>query len=293
MNTPLAVPRSALGADLRGLSTELLTTVAGLLAAGGMIGLNVLTQRTLDLDLLGVTFEFIFPVGAFIGGLGAALGYYAAARATQTLPSRRMLFEMLAIAFSTWMFVHWVEYATLRMQNGTLVRDSIPFWDYLRIRTEHLHLVFDSTMRAPADSTSDLGLLGYVHELIQIAGFLLGGFIVWLALRAREACVPCSRYARTLRLLQRAPTAAFDAMLQRCGVALPAIGERVARAAGHRRLVGLNLSIATCPSCRRSWLRPDAVVFDRGTAIVRALDPYDVTPAQAAALLALAPGTRG
>ena len=293
MNTPLAVPiRQPMGADLRGLSTEALTTVAGLLAASAMIALNVGLQRALDLDLLGLTFAFVFPAGAFIGGLGAALGYYAAARATQTLPSRRMLFEMLAIAVSTWLILHWVEYATLRIPSGRLVRESVPFWDYLRIRTEHLQLSLQSGGGSTIGNTEDLGLLGYVHELIQLTGFLLGGFVVWLGLKSHEACVPCGRYARTLSLLQRAPTAAFDDVLQRCGVAIPALGEQVTRAAGNHRLVGLNLSMATCPSCRRSWVRPGAVVFDRGTAVVRRLEVHDVTPAQATALLTFAPTKR-
>ena len=290
MNTPLAVPvRQPLGAELRGLSTEVLTTIAGLGAASAMIALNLGLQRALDLDLLGLTYAFVFPVGAFIGGLGAALGYYAAAKVTQTLPSRRMLFEMLAIAVSTWLMLHWIEYATLRMPSGRLVRNAVAFWDYLRFRTEHLQLVMESGSAATTGETPELGLLGYVHELIQVVGFLFGGFVVWLALKRQEACVPCSRYAPTLKLLQRATTATFDAVLERCGIALPTFADRVARAAGNRPLVGLSLSMATCPKCRRSWVRPGAVVYDRGTAVVRPLDVHDVTPAQAAALLAIAP----
>ena len=112
MHTPLALPaQRSVGGGLRGLSAEVLTTLAGIAAAVGMVAINIVSQRALDLDLLGMTYAFIFPVGAILGGLGAAGGYYVAARITSTLPSRGMLFEMLAFGVSTWLLMHWVGFA--------------------------------------------------------------------------------------------------------------------------------------------------------------------------------------
>ena len=93
MHTPLAVAaRPSFGAEIRGVSAEVLTTLAGIAAAVGVVAFNVGIERALDLDLLGLTFAFVIPAGAFFGGLGAASGYYVAARTTQTLPNRRILF---------------------------------------------------------------------------------------------------------------------------------------------------------------------------------------------------------
>lgn len=290
MNTPLALPaQRGVRSDLRGLSTEFVTTLAGAAAAALMVVINVLLERTLDFDFLGLTFAFIIPAGALFGGLGAAMGYYVAARITHTLPSRRMLFEMFTIALSTWLLMHWVEYATMRFSNGMLIRDSVAFWDYLQLSTEHLKLTIENQSGTNRTTTSELGLLGYAHELLQIAGFLCGGFIVWANLDSHEACVPCSRYAHSLVLLQRATSAVFDEVLRRAGVQLPVFAQRVTAAAGTKRLVGLNLSIASCPSCRRSWLRPGAVVMEGSQAVVRRVDAYDITAAQAAALRLAAP----
>jgi hypothetical protein len=200
-----------------------------------------------------------------------------------------MLLEMLAIGFSTWLLMHWVEYVSRRFSDGALVRDSVAFWDYLRIRTVHLQLTIENAGGASRSTTPQLGLFGYAHELIQISGFMIGGFIIWAALKTHEACTACSRYAPTLKLLQRSTTAVFDELLRRADVQLPAFGERVAKVLGNRRLIGLSMSIATCPSCHRSWLRPGAVVMDGNRALVRPLDPYAVTPAQAAALRLAAP----
>lgn len=289
MNTPLAFPaQSDIRSDLRGLSTEIITTLAGLAAAVSMVAINVFLQHSLDLDFLGLTYAFILPAGAIFGGLGAAAGYYVAARVTNTLPSRRMLFEMLAIGFSTWLLMHWVEYATLRFSNGQMVRDSYPFWDYLQLRTEHLRLTIENAGHR-GDSTPELGLLGYLHELIQIAGFLVGGFLIWAALRAHEACERCSRYARTVKLLQRATTAVFEEVLQRAGVQLPDFANRVREKTGKRRLVGMNLNLAICPCCHRQWLRPGVVLLEGNHPVVKRLNAYDLTAAQAAALQLASP----
>lgn len=290
MNTPLALPaQNSFRADLRGLSKEVVTTLAGIAAAVSMVAINIVAQRVLDLDFLGLTYAFILPAGAILGGLGAAGGYYVAARLTSTLPSRRMLFEMLAIGVSTWLLMHWVDYATMRFANGTLLRDAVPFTDYLRLRTEHLQLTIESAGGTHPTTTPELGLLGYGHELVQIAGFVAGGFIMWTALKRREACTACSRYAHTLSLLQRSPSATFDDVLRRANIQLDGLAQRIARVAGAKRLVGLNLSIATCPSCRRSWLRPGAVVMEGSHPVARPIDAYPLTAAQSAALRLAAP----
>ena len=288
MNTPLALPaQHSVRAELRGLSKEVVTTLAGIAAAVGVVAINIVSQRVLDLDYLRLTYAFILPVGAILGGLGAAAGYYVAARITSTLPSRRMLFEMLAIGVSTWLLMHWVDYATMRFANGTLVRDAVPFTEYLRLRTEHLQLTMSSGSNPT--TTPELGVLGYAHELVQIAGFLAGGFIMWAGLKRREACTPCSRYAHTLPLLQRVPSATFDEVLRRAGVQLDGLPTRIAHVAGAKRLVGLNLNIATCPSCHRSWLRPGAVVMQGSHAVALQIDAYPLTAAQSAALRLAAP----
>ena len=290
MNTPLALPaQSDFRSDMRGLSKEVVTTLAGIAAAVGMVAINIVSQRALDLDFLGLTYAFILPVGAILGGLGAAAGYYVAARITSTLPSRRMLFEMLAIGLSTWLLMHWVDYATMRFANGALVRDALPFTEYLRLRTEHLQLTIQSSGTHPT-TTPELGLLGYAHELVQVAGFLAGGFMMWTALKRQEACTACSRYAHSLSLLQRAPSATFDEVLRRANVELDGLAQRIAHVAGAKRLVGLNLSIATCPSCHRSWLRPGAVVMQGSHPVALRIEhAYPLSAAQSAALRLAAP----
>lgn len=281
---------SGFAADLRGLSAELLITIAGLATSAAIVALNFALRRGLDLDLLALTFLVVFPVGAFVGGIAAASGYYMAARATHMLPNRRMLFEMLAITLSTWFLSQWLSYALLRFPNGALVRDVVPFWDYFRVRTEHLQISFQSH-GSETGRSADLGGWGYVGELIQIAGYLLGGLLMWHGLTRLEACTPCGRYARTQPVLKRATSAAFEELLQRANLVLPQLAERVRTAVGAKRLVGLNLNLVQCPSCHRHWIRPEAVVMDGAHPTVSAIPSYDIDRHQALQLGRLAPGT--
>ena len=283
-------PGTGFVADLRGLSAELLITIAGLATSAAIVALNFALRRGLDADLLALTFLVVFPVGAFIGGIAAASGYYMAARATHMLPNRRMLFEMLAIALSTWFIGHWLSYALLRFPNGALVRDVVPFWDYFRVRTEHLQITFQSH-GSELGRSANLGSWGYVGELIQIAGYLLGGLVLWHGLTRLEACTPCGRYAKSQPVLKRATSAAFEELLQRANLVLPQLAERVRVAVGKKRLVGLNLNLVQCPSCHRHWIRPEAVVMNGSHPMTSAIPSYDIDRHQALQLGRFAPGT--
>jgi hypothetical protein len=114
--------------------------------------------------------------------------------------------------------------------------------------------------------------------------------MMWIFLKKQEACTPCSRYAHTAALLERVPSAAFDRLLERANVQLDGLAQRVAKTVGSKRLVGLNLNLASCPSCKRSWVRPAAVVMQGSRAVALRLDnAYPLTPAQTAALRLAAP----
>ena len=278
-----------LASDLRGLSAELLISLAGLVTSAAIVALNFLLRRSVEVDLLDLSVAVVLPAGAFIGGIAAASGYYLGARATHTLPSKRMLFEMLAITLSTWFLAEWLSYALLRFPNGVAVRDVVSFWEYFQVKTEHMQLSFESHGGSELARTRDLGLWGYGREAIQIGGYLCGGLVMWLGLRRLEACVPCGRYARTRKLLHRATSAVLEELLRRAEIVLPDLSERVRAAVGGRRLVGLNLSIAECPSCERRWVRPAAVVMSGSHPMINPLSPYDIEARQAVQLCDLAP----
>jgi ABC-type Fe3+-siderophore transport system permease subunit len=84
-----------------------------------------------DIDFLSISFWFVIPVGGLLGGMAAASGYYVAARATQTMPSRMLLLSMIAMGALTWVLSKWVPYTMLMTGDGTRAADHMPFWDYV------------------------------------------------------------------------------------------------------------------------------------------------------------------
>ena len=286
---PTRAPTGGFTADLRGLSAELLITLAGLATSAATVALNFVLRNTVDLDLLSLTYVAVLPAGAIVGGIAAASGYYLAARATHMLPNRRMLLEMLGIALSTWFLAQWLAYALLRFPNGAAVRDVVSFWDYFQVRAEHAELTFRRTRGAEIGRTGQLGLWGYARELVQVAGFLVGGLLMWSGLKRLEACVPCGRYARVRPLLTRVTSAVVDDIFRRTGIALPELPDRVKKVLGSGKAIGLNVKLAECPSCGRHWVRPEAVISGGGQAAASiAIPTIDLEPEQATLLQQLA-----
>jgi hypothetical protein len=286
---PTRAPTGGFTADLRGLSAELLITLAGLATSAATVALNFVLLNTVDFDVLSLTYIVVLPAGAIVGGIAAASGYYLAARATHTLPNRRMLFEMLAIALSTWFLAQWLAYALLRFPSGAAVRDVISFWEYFQLRAEHAQFAFRGSDGAEIGRTSQLGLWGYASELVQVGGFLLGGLVMWSGLKRLDACVPCARYARVRPLLTRVTSAVVDDIFRRTGIVLPELPQRVKNVIGSGKRIGFTIKLADCPSCGRHWVRPEAVIAGGATSAVSlAIPTIDLEPDQATLLQQLA-----
>jgi hypothetical protein len=238
--------------ETRKASAEVLTTVAGFATAAGASLLNEALDRIANVNLFDSTLFYILPVGALLGGLLAASGYFVASLLTETVPSRRTPVVLLLITLSTWAVSRWSAYAT------------------------------------PFGATSIYGGFVYVHELLQLVGFSIGGLVAWIALVAREICPRCSCYTEAEWLLREVVPAEFDVFLERAGVSIPAMANDIKHAAMKGQLLRLSLSLSHCPSCERDWICANPTVMDGLRPIVATVAPYDVTPTQAEELNRLA-----
>jgi len=267
MNNPPG-PVSAVRDDLRGLPAEALITVGGIVTTAAVVGVNLLGENYVGFNFLSLSFWFVIPAGAIIGGMGAASGYYATARITQTMPSRTLLINMIAVAVSAWFLSKWASYATLVLEDGTRVADLISFWQYFVISTESMQLSVGTRGRM-AGSTGELGMLGYAREALQLVGFMVGGFASYAYLTDVEACESCKRYAKTETILNCVSPERFDDALEEADISLPNLGAVARIALGNRPLQGLSLVLARCPRCNQEWLRPALVT--------RSGDSFDTT----------------
>jgi hypothetical protein len=97
-------------------------------------------------------------------------------------------------AIGTFFMVHYLAYITLEV-DGKRVSDYIPFTKYLDIMIRSVSYEFRVTRAAMrVGSTGELGEFGYVVAVLQIVGFAIGGFVLYMYLTSKPHCEKCSQY---------------------------------------------------------------------------------------------------
>lgn len=268
------------GVALGGVATTLAVVFANQWAA----------QR-FDFDLLSLSAYFVLPFGAILGGLAAAIGYFVAARATHAMPSRRLAWEMMAIGVSAWALHHWLAYNAYAFDDGTRARDVVDFWTFLQASIVHQSLVVEGA-GASGFHTGELGAWGYLREILQLLGFVLGGWAAFGMLRNSEACAPCRRYAKTTRVMREVTPQQFALGLASAGLDAVEVAPDPNATLKGRRLTGMDLLLARCPRCAGAWLRPGVRVPSGRTTASMPLARVPVSGEQADAVLAMAPTFR-
>lgn len=139
-------------------------------------------------------FWFVIPVGALLSGFAGASGYYAGSWFFGHRPTRLLLVNIVIVSLTAFFLIHYLSYITLQIE-GKQVSDYIPFTRYLDIVTRSTSMEIRVTRAArKVGSTGELGGLGYIIALLQIAGFAAGGFAVYAYLVSKPYCEKCSRY---------------------------------------------------------------------------------------------------
>lgn len=239
--------------------SDLVITAGGAVTSFGIIALNLVLAQKLDFDFLSLSFWFVVPAGALIGGMGAASGYYFAAKWTHTMPSRRLLLDMVVIGGTSWMSYQWLDYYTFKLPDGTPVRELASFWQYFTLKAEHMQLAM-SFRGTAAGTTGELGALGYVRNGLQFIGFLAGGLAAYRYLEDSETCERCRKYTKNTTLLNAVPAEQFDQTLAKCGFSLPGLVDKAQEVLGDRPLSGLDLVLSRCPECGTEWVCAAVVV---------------------------------
>jgi hypothetical protein len=177
------------------MSNKVRTDKQLIIAALG-IGLAALTGSILGLieartgfALYSFMLCYIVPVGAFIAGCVAASGYYFGAIFFDQKPAGGVAINMILASISAYFLVHYIPYYLMEV-DGVRIKDTISFWNYLDFDIRHTSLSF----KRGTISTGELGSFGYIYELIQLLGFLFGGFAVFRGLLEAPFCEKCSKY---------------------------------------------------------------------------------------------------
>jgi hypothetical protein len=209
-------------------------------------------------------FWFVIPVGALLSGFAGATGYYAGSWFFGHRPTRLLLVNIVIASVTTFFLIHYLSYITLEIE-GKRVRDYIPFTQYLDIAIRSTSMEF-RLRTAKVGSTGELGGLGYIPALLQIAGFAAGGFAVYTYLVSKPYCEKCSHYlsgkgkqvrytgdverlqATTAQIFQHIGSGAIAAAIEH----QKTFGNPVYQKNDHLRSV---FEVRHCKKCGQHWVR--------------------------------------
>lgn len=134
--------------------------------------------------IMGWYANYVIPAGALLVGACAASGFAAGAWLTGLKMSKRLTIAVCVLLATSYFVAQYEQY---RMYDF-----DIGFWQWFdwkaRMFTwEHR----DGTLGSP------LGEAGYLFRFLEVAGFVVGGVLVPLALRQKPYCESCRTYRRS------------------------------------------------------------------------------------------------
>jgi hypothetical protein len=97
------------------------------------------------------------------------------------------------------MFSGHYKYTSLEYE-GKFIHEVIPFGEYLRFILENT--TFTTYGRGGYHKFEKVGWFGYLLAAREFAGFLIGGFVAYAALRSKVICPSCNLYMRKLKEVQ-------------------------------------------------------------------------------------------
>jgi len=184
--------RQQAGTGGRRTIEDLLAGVCGFITCLATAVLLAWIERQFGFALYTWMFWLIVPVGAGFAGFAGASGYYFGSILFGHRPTKLLLLNIALASLATFFLIHYLEYSTLLI-DGKPVSDYVPFTRYLdfAIRSTSMQFRFRT---APMGTTGELGALGYGVAALQIAGFAVGGMLVWVYLSSLPFCEQCSKY---------------------------------------------------------------------------------------------------
>jgi hypothetical protein len=159
-----------------------------------LLGVYLLDRGSADFNIMGWYANYVLPVGAIIVGLAAGSGYGLASWFSGLKITRGLLWILVATQLIAYFAAQYIAFRGLHLAhraNGS----PVGFLEY-----------YDLVARAFAWQDHDgkpgqpLGAWGYFFRALEVAGFVLGGLIVPLALRKAPYCPACQLYMKTSQI---------------------------------------------------------------------------------------------
>lgn len=253
------------GEDLKDL-TIVLFGLGGLVAAAFLI--HVLVELV-NYPFHNQTFWFVLPIGAFLCGMVAGLGYWVGLRSMDRLPNKWTYFSAIVGGAGSYVLIYFLMWWFFEAK-GQKARDQISFLDFLQVVLEHQRVKFG---RGKGEGV-ELGKWGHARFAINIVGYVLGVLATISIGGGKTYCVKCKRYLKTVGSQVRSsddpePTGAalhgvvallVAGHLQEALDAHAASGEP-----GAKRFWASTIKVERCPGCEEHQAKLSAnVLGERG-----------------------------
>jgi hypothetical protein len=249
----------AIRSDISSVGQDLAVAAFG--AATSFVTAIILAAIEIEFDfsIYSWMFWFVIPAGAICSGFAAASGYYAGTRYFNHRPTKLLLLNMVVISITTFFLIHYIIYYFL-VVDGSRARELVDFTRYLNIVLSHTAVRF-RVMRGPVSGPVELGSWGYLHAVLQIVGFAIGGVAVYKYLNAQPYCERCwkylvakdtqTRYTNATQLSQITTLMAAGRLQD----AIAAHATRGSETAGKDPKLRSQVEIKRCKNCDQHWMK--------------------------------------
>jgi len=152
----------------------------------------------------------VIPAGAIISGGLAATGYYWGAKVFGRRPTCWLLLNMVAISVLTFFLFHFLTWLSVKGQAGPA---HASFFGHIATAYS------ESEMQIGHTKVGKMGGWAYLEIPLEIIGFAVGGFVVFIWLNLQPYCEACARsdyrspaiLGRAMRRMERPGDRASDA----------------------------------------------------------------------------------
>lgn len=176
------------------IGKHLAVSVCGATGLAFTVLIIVLVNHLTGFNLFALNLYAIVPVGGVIAGFAAASGYYFSSIGLNVRPNVAVLVQIILASAIAQILVYYAEFRWMRFEDGTAISTVMSFSGYLNAYLQAVHIYGGRHFR-------DLGRLagaGWWLAGIEYLGFLMGGLLVYLALKVQPVCKSCSCYLRHL-----------------------------------------------------------------------------------------------
>ncbi len=232
--------------SLSPFAAEVFLAIGGVVTSAVIAFVLFLVATYARFDFSSFMYWFVIPVGAILSGMAASSGHYLVSLAIDHPPTHSLAVNMVLIGLTTYMLIKFLSYLALTFEDGTPVSGVVPFRTYYQVAAETTSLRIG---RTGSITTGELGQLGYVYEVIRLAGFLAGGFALWTILRNKPFCPDCQRYYLKEPLLKRASIHELQRFLDTCGLTFPNVVEAYQEAVQKHPPDTYDVQLYYCPTC--------------------------------------------